>query len=242
MPLDELRPSDDRFYPDEVPSRRSGGSLFRTCFILFLVGFVLCVVLVGGITYIAYQFTKENVSTDPVVLEQWLRETVPCSIPDGYEAKNGFHFGPWRAITILPKDVAMADSNATTSFFICSLPGVDFEALRDQFDKQIEVRGEVPRDFEETRIELKVGPDTVQGTKREWTDGNTPHVEYDVLLRRGVLFVATGPTETFDHAALEAFLASVQPIVEEKGDATGAKGEAIEGSEVPKPISEKEPR
>lgn len=205
--------SDEGPWPAEMKSNADRGGCLRGCFVLGGITALILAVVLGAVAYLGYRFFRNASSTDPVVVNQWLQETVPCVIPAGYEAKLGVNF-VIRIISIGPPNAKSADFEGLPDFtmmVVFDFPGVDLDGLRARLDetRNRQQAEEPAKDKVESTVTLSVGGRPTQGNRREWTAKGKRWLGYDVLLRPGVLFAATGPIHNFDRAAMDSFLESV---------------------------------
>lgn len=213
--------SDGNVWPEEQKNNtRQGGGCLRGCLVMGIVVVVAGLIVGGTLVFFGYQIFSKGFSQDSATINGWLQDTVASEIPPGYEAKLGLSFWNLRLIFIAPADKAMGEEGKDEfmQFIVCSFPGLDFDTLRDQFDEQHRRRSG-NKDVEELKEEdvvLTVGTTPTQGRKRSWKQEGTPWVEYDVLVKPGVLFVAMAPADRFDEPAMTAFLASMKVEAKEE--------------------------
>lgn len=226
----------DRFWPEPPPRPTSkGGGCLRGCLIATGVLFVLFLILLGVGGYLVYKFVEEGIEDDPVVLRQWLAETVPCKVPDGYECKFGIRFVGVRAIGIFPKSLDLEDEGKNdgkgedpdgprpqgpefdgsarehTLFFVISAKYLRVEDVVREVKKQLgdELREEGKGELSVKKVDLKVGERSVEAVRTDWISEGKKITQYELPLKTNVLFLAIGPSETFDQNAMKEFLASV---------------------------------
>lgn len=206
----------DNVWPEERPQKpgQPGGCL-RGCVIFGIVVTLAGLVVLGLVGYFGWKFINEGISKDPKTLAEWKAEIVSAEIPAGYETKMGLRFWPATLLYIAPVDQKLGENGDEdfTQFILFSLPGMDFDALRDAYEQQRRRRNgnRKQEELAEEKFEFIVGDSPRRGMKRSWKDNQEEWVEYDVLLQPGVLFVAIGPAAKFDKEAMDQFLASVKP-------------------------------
>jgi hypothetical protein len=192
---------------------------------------VLAVVICAGV---AIYYAKRNISmadsSDPVQLRAWLQEEVVCDLPKGYDVVRGL------------KVNALGSSLLT--LFIAQPGAVKGE--HDDFDPQKTVfmvmRAPMVDQAEPTvndgsrsvtkadKVEMKVSGKKVKVDRRETTANHGARVEYQVPLRRGLIFLGFGPADKFDLPAAEALLGSM--VLDRPGDLPSA----VPASEPPRKV------
>lgn len=205
---------------EAAPRRRGEWGCMKSC----AVGcFVILVVFAVGL-FILYRNSKFGKSTDPVEVAAVLKETIDAEIPPGYEGKMSvnmsmFGFG-FKMIMILPKEAKLDDDDAEpdkqvqgkgnyTFLMLLSMFGADEETLKKAFQDKggpAQQVGKAP----EVKLTLRVGNKDVPATKIETTQNGVQSIQYQTVVKPGVLFIGMGPADKFDKKAMDAFLASVK--------------------------------
>jgi hypothetical protein len=178
---------------------------------------VLAVIVCAGV---AIYYAKRNInmaaSSDPVQLRAWLQEEVVCDLPQGYDVIRGL------------KVNALGSSLST--LFIAQPGAVKGEA--DDFDPQKTVfmvmRAPMVDQAEPTvnngsrsvtktdKVEMTISGRKAKVDRRETATDHGARVEYQVPLRRGLIFLGFGPADKFDLRAAEALLGSI--VLDRPGD------------------------
>jgi hypothetical protein len=175
------------------------------CGSLALVFVVCCSIAI----YYAVQNVKKGMSTDPVQLRQWLQAEVKCEPPKGYECIRGFQANalgsPIGDILLAPVGSQPNANNdfdpSLTTFLLTKAPMAD------------QSRPEETADRKETKVEnvvVSVSEKKVKAVRREVTQHKTKRIEYQVPLRKSLVFLAVGPAEKFDLKAMEDFLGTMR--------------------------------
>jgi len=171
---------------------------------------VLLVVICSGVAvYYAVQNAKKGLSSDPEQIRGWLQAEVKCDPPKGYECVRGSNFSAMGSslgsILVAPPDAKLGE-------------GVDFDPTKTCFMlmKGPMIDQSKPKDAKgrtETKSEdyvFTVGEKKAKGARREVTVNGEKQVEYQVPLRKTLLFLAVGPADKFDKDAMEDFLKTMR--------------------------------
>jgi len=170
---------------------------------------LLIVICSGVAVYYAVQNAKKGMSSDPAVIRGWLQAEVKCDPPKGYECLRGANFSAMGSslgtIVIAPPDAKLAEGvdidPTKTTFMLMKGPMIDQSKPKDAPGRTV------------TKSEdcvFTVGEKKAKGTKREVTINGEKQVEYQVPLRKTLLFLAVGPADKFDKAAMDDFLKTMR--------------------------------
>jgi hypothetical protein len=168
--------------------------------------FVVC----GSIAiYYAVKNAREGMSSDPKVIGQWLQKEVKCDPPKGYECIRGFQtnalgspVGSILVATIGTKVEANEDVDpSVTTFLLTKAPFADQSRPQETGDRK------------ETKTEdviVSVSEKKVKAVRREVTQHKMRRIEYQVPLRKSLVFLAAGPADNFDLKSMEDFLGTMR--------------------------------
>lgn len=175
------------------------------CGSLALVFVVCC----GIAIYFAAKNAREGMSSDPNVIRQWLQKEVKCDPPKGYECVRGFQANmlgsPAGSILVAPEGTKVEANDdvdpSVTTFLLTKAPFADQSRPKETGDRK------------ETKVEdvvVSVSEKKVKAVRREVTQHNMKRIEYQVPLRKSLVFLAAGPADQFDQKAMEDFLGTMR--------------------------------
>lgn len=172
--------------------------------------FLLAIICSGVAVYYAVQNAKKGTSSDPAVIRGWLKAEAKCEPPKGYECLRGSSFSAMGStlgsILVAPPDSKLGEGvmdfdPTKTSLMLFKGPTVDLSKPTDAKGRN------------ETKSEdyvFEVGEKKAKGVRREVTLNGVKQIEYQVPLRKTLLFMAVGPADGFDKAAMEDFLKTMR--------------------------------
>jgi hypothetical protein len=178
------------------------------CGSLVLVFAICC----GVAVFFAVRNARTGQSSDPQQIRSWLKEEVKTEPPKGYECVRGSRFNAIGSIvcTILvaPPDAKIDAKNEfdpdKTVFVLMRAPMADQAAPDPKGDAS---KG---RTIEKTENYIfDVAGRKATGTRREVTEQGVKRAEYQLGLRKNVLFFAAGPAGKFDKKAMDDFLGTM---------------------------------
>jgi hypothetical protein len=174
------------------------------CGSIALVFFVCC----GVAVYFAVQNVKKGMSTDPKEIGEWLRAEVKCDPPKGYECIRGFQASAMGSaignILIAPigtKMQAEGDVDPSVTWFMLQ---------KTPFADQSKPKAPDRTESDAKDVILTVSEKKVKAVRREVMQNKTKKIEYQVPLRKSLVFLATGPADGFDLKAMEDFLGTMR--------------------------------
>ena len=175
------------------------------CGSLALVFVVCC----GIAIYFAAKNAREGMSSDPNVICQWLQTEVKCDPPKGYECVRGFQANmlgsPAGSILVAPEGTKVEANDdvdpSVTTFLLTKAPFADQSRPKETGDRM------------ETKVEdvvVSVSEKKVKAVRREVTQHQMKRIEYQVPLRKSLVFLAAGPADKFDQKAMADFLGTMR--------------------------------
>lgn len=222
MTDDSARFDDPAFRMDRE-GRRGGrsGCLFG-CMLGCGIAALLAIVVIGALVWFGYRFASQSMSQDPVKIEQWAKDIVPCAIPGGYEGKFGMDFtfsGVGVKIAVIaPQEVDYQAGHAAddehTVFVLMGAMGMGEEDAAGQLQMQQQQHnwgGRQDPPHKTTRVEFAVDGRKLPATKSEWLKGDEVEaIAYQLMLRPGVMLFVHGPGKEFDQKAFDELIASIK--------------------------------
>jgi hypothetical protein len=174
------------------------------CGTLALVFVVCC----GVAIYYAVKNAREGTSSDPAKIREWLRAEVKCEPPKGYECRRGANFsalGSAVGTILVAKPEADLDEEGsdptTTTFLLVKAPMADQSRPKETGGR---------KETETQNVTLTVSEKKVKAVRREVTQAGIKRLEFQVPLRKNLVFLAVGPLEAFDLKSMEDFLGTMR--------------------------------
>jgi hypothetical protein len=191
------------------PPRRGALTSLETgligCGSLALVVFICS----GVAVYFAIQNAKKGMSSDPKQIREWLQAEVKCDPPKGYECVRGANFSAMGSavgsILVAPPDAKLDEKTdfdpEKTTFLLIKAPMADSSRPKETGDR---------KETSVNDVVVSVSEKKVKAVRREVTQGGTKRIEYQVPLRKSLVFLAVGPAHQFDSKAMEDFLGTMR--------------------------------
>jgi len=159
--------------------------------------------------YFAVRNVRKGMSTDPQQIRTWLQAEVKCDPPRGYECIRGFQAtamgSPIGNILVAPTGTTLAANeelpSTVTTFSLTKAPMADQSHPEDKADRVV---------AETKDVVVMVSEKKVKAVRREVTKGKAKLIEYQVPLRKSLVFLAVGPADKFDLKSMEDFLATMR--------------------------------
>ena len=171
-------------------------------------GFVVLAIIAGLVVYLNFEM---DVSQDSVAARAMLREIVGCDPPEGYDTPFGAKFSIFKyavtTVAIAPagveaKEEEELEQSKHSFFMVFQIPGVTA--------KNMQMQGKGNAGGESQTVEVSVGGEKTNALRTVDTQDGKKVVQYMVFLKTNTFMIASGPEESFDKKAFDAFLTKVK--------------------------------
>jgi hypothetical protein len=188
--------------------------------IILGVAFVVCIVgaavAIGGMGLLADRF-KDNITMDSKKVRTMANEFISYELPDGYSEQMGMDFLVYKMVILGSDFKSSSSGSAIILTHFQATQGMTPEEMTEQMQKSFEQQSSqkgmkyefvesrtVTIKGEETTLNVNQGTDSSGDTVTQWI-ANFPGKNGGI-----VILMIQGPSDTWDEAVLNDFLASIK--------------------------------
>lgn len=209
----------DDFKAEDPDQEGGGGGFLKYCLICGCLVAVMLVVLGGGVA----MWFKSMIIMDSAKVEQNLVGTIDCTVPPGYHGLFGMNAMGVKMSVLAPDSVTFGSGQQPKDIPLMIIafqmpPGASKQQAKQQMQSQMQQQqggGRMQVESQET-INVKVRGVDVEAEKVVGVQQGQKMIQIFTMVDKSasdptpIFLMFTGSADTFDQAALDAFLNSIK--------------------------------